>query len=347
MTIDQQLGYSEADFWSPEREGGSGLGPWLLRQRHKGLAVGAPRRVHIDRRTTLPAFACVSGPSTLCRRYDLGTGGVVVAVEPRRGDVRVASLIDEGVEPAEGIDDDDDPDDPDAASAESASASPVELRERLALPWRPGRWLLTVLGGDLASNRAEVELRRDREAYDDPAVDALIDAEFERMSAPQVWPPPSPDEAVYTELPTSLPIPSGRGISLLAERATVLRAGARAALTGSWRLPVLARHRVRLGHPVTPPGYPNPNAVVDITIVALGVQTTGPVVLRLRVPSWDPLPANGAPAEATGRFRIDLLALREMLRVPQTYFLYAFASEVMAGPVRLSLVDPTLLPAGE
>jgi hypothetical protein len=48
------------------------------------------------------------------------------------------------------------------------------------------------------------------------------------------------------------------------------------------------------------------------------------------------LPADPSGALVTGRFALDLLAIPGLAEVDETFFVYAFSRDVMAGPVLMA-----------
>ena len=222
----------------------------------------------------------------------------------------------------------------------------IDARARLRLPWAADATLrLQLLLGGQASNAVTVRLAGPRLAWFDPAV-----AEFLAANSPPNDPgPPVPMAARFEPGPDSPPVPEAVGV-VFSLPPRVALAGP-AMLTGSFRLPVRAAELAPAGDPAKParalasrrPGAATrkPTAVLGLTFVLVGERTPGPWLLRLRVPSFDPLPAAGAlPPDATaaGHFQLDLLkhaATRPA--VEQTYFVHAVAGDVVSAPVPMTL----------
>jgi hypothetical protein len=136
----------------------------------------------------------------------------------------------------------------------------------------------------------------------------------------------------------------------LRSQAVVLEQGARSVLRASFRLP-LQRHQIipptdlREGLRARTGSTQPPTAVVALGLLVVGADVPSPTVLPLRVPVWDPI-GDPPPSTVTGHFAIDLLQQDGIPRVGQTYFVFAFNGEHMAGPVSMALVDPLMLPRG-
>jgi len=79
-------------------------------------------------------------------------------------------------------------------------------------------------------------------------------------------------------------------------------------------------------------------AIVPITLVLTGSDRPAPVVLPLKLPSYDPVDRNADSAIVSGYFAIDLCKLSDIAAIEQTVFIYAFSGEVMVGPVPIALV---------
>lgn len=225
----------------------------------------------------------------------------------------------------------------------------IDARARLRLPWTTDATLrLQLLLGGRASNPVTVRLSTPRPAWFDPAV-----AEFLAANAPPNDPgPPVPMAARFEAAADSPPVPAGPGV-VFSLPPRVAPAGV-ATLTGSFRLPVRAAELVPpppAGEAAKParalasrrPGASTrkPTAVLGLTFVLVGERTPGPWFLRLRVPSFDPLPAAAdlsPDATAAGHFQLDLLkhaATRPA--VEQTYFVHAVAGDVVSAPIPLTL----------
>jgi hypothetical protein len=82
---------------------------------------------------------------------------------------------------------------------------------------------------------------------------------------------------------------------------------------------------------------------VAVHLVLTGADEPAPIAVSLRVPIYGEVEPGTL---AAGRFAFDLLSLVSLPEQTQTYFLYAFSREVMAGPSPFAVVTPAMLPPG-
>lgn len=230
----------------------------------------------------------------------------------------------------------------------STTSFAFDARERLSrLPWAPGTWSFWLVLRDLTSGPA-VRVRLEGA----PPAPAPTPAPAPPPWPAPVWPPESPERARYQEVEGAPPAPAGLGMTLVAERALVpTEPGARWPLLLSWRLPVRPAERVpepAFTDPPTPPpaSYPDLDpdvkAVVPITLVITGARAPGPFSVGLRVPCRDLSGDVGS-----GQVELDLLRVKGAPRAPgETYFIYAVAGDVLAGPAVTALVSEDALPKG-
>jgi hypothetical protein len=267
-----------------------------------------------------------------------------VASCAEQGDVRVGLALHPGKEPArrkpkasrapKGF--------PEAPPDKSVSFVPfaVDARAQLErLPWAPGGWTFWLLLRDVVSAPARVRLERPA----GPKAPAPASA-APPWPAP-VWPPEG-DHARYQDVDDAPAPPAAPGVALAtAERALVpTEPGARWLLRAGWRLPVRPQDRVpepREGQP-PPPFAPEVQAVVPLTLVITASGAAGPWRVPLRLPCVE---LSGD--EGQGRLELDLLRLPGAPRAPgETYFIYAVAGDVLAGPAVTALVSEDALPKG-
>ena len=206
-----------------------------------GVAIDAPRRVEIDRRTTLPLV----GSLLLTRREEavlsVGRTGIVVAVEQESGKCFVARARNPELLP-----------DQDAPRVESGRRPclPDVLVGICApdfdLPWTPRSYLVTFLLRERMSNRVRVEVLQSVLAYRDTAVDES--APNHRPPLVPVWPPRLQGDAEmapeYRQTSSSPEVPVGIGIALSVDRITVLGRDARCVVRGDFP-PARAQSRTR------------------------------------------------------------------------------------------------------
>lgn len=311
----------------------------LLRERGvKGIWLVSPGRLAIDQdfRVSILGFDFYD-PAVRGSQY-LSESGVVVAtrVESRE---TFAALIDEPK--------------PQSGPTEPADNSPmpsmsilrsftIPLRDRLSnLPWRTGNYTVDVMLGQQMSNRARFQITAGVAAERDPAVAAFIEQQRIGASVPKdLRPAPEAGGELpnYRKTANSLPLPADIGIELAAERVSVFRPGAKSVLRGSYRLPVpSAFYRGGSGDGVSS------TATVPITLVIVGNIMPGPFVAPLMVASYDRVERSALESVVTGHFEIDLFALPETSKVPQTYSIWAYSGDVRSAPATAAVVSPEML----
>ena len=323
-----------------------------LKRNFWGLALGAPRQVPLDARSTLPALVCQVETVATGRLRRLRRQGLVTAMNLRTGALRVTRFTDSAQEERP-LDPEPPPEPgeeppPDSSNDRISSLSTLDLRERLGLAWEPAEYLVTVILMDRVSNRVRVALAPTESSFLDPAVAEFIAAEYARLRPLPPAPPPGDPVPRYRAWDGAPEIPSEPGINLRADRVSAIREDRRAMLYGSFRVPLRPQNIVR-----PDPNNPDPDqlalydgatAVVDIAVLLTGADAPSPVQLVLRVPSYDPIDPAAPPREVTGHFALDMLRTAGMPHVGQTYFIYAFSGELMAGPVPFALVPAAALP---
>ena len=83
-------------------------------------------------------------------------------------------------------------------------------------------------------------------------------------------------------------------------------------------------------------------AVIDIHFVITGADTPAPLLYSIRAPVYGEAEV-GKPA--AGHFAFDLFSIFKPQQRTQTYFLFAFSREVMAGPQPIAIVASDALAA--
>ncbi|MCC7536349.1 MAG: hypothetical protein IT379_09055 [Deltaproteobacteria bacterium] len=342
----EDFGLSQSELWDAPRKTFAQLDDRLSDAGFVGLRIAAPRLVPLGVRETFPLVVYHSATFEARRDASVEDQGAVVAVEllSNRTYAREPLLQrPERVKPTRV---------PPASPAPRGLIAQIlvtELRERLGLPWTRGRYLVTALLRDEVSNRLVVEVDRSPVAHRDEEVERYLAAQRIERAPKDAWPTPGDPYPHYRREPAHPPTPSDVGIAMTADRVSVRREGGavpgsalgRCVVRGSFRLPVLP-------HEVMPPATARsagdrPTALVGIGLVILGSEEADPFVLQLRVPSYDPI---GPTARVvTGHFALDLLAMDEMPERAQTYFLYAFSGEEMAGPIRAAILTEDMLPS--
>jgi hypothetical protein len=200
-------------------------------------------------------------------------------------------------------------------AAHCAEVARCPLWDATAAAWPPGRYRLTAVAADRVSNSEIVEVVRSMSTID-PAV-----REAEAASGLRVYPQPDPEGGLprYAAHQWSLSLPADPGVLLSAERIVRAGPGVTALLEGAVRARALDGYRVSFG------------ALVPVTLVITGSEAPGPLVVSMRVPSFDRDVAFG-DAGLTARFAVDLLSLAPLADAPQTYFVHAFTADAHGGP---------------
>jgi hypothetical protein len=218
---------------------------------------------------------------------------------PFHAAIVVASRVDEPDLRAV-VADEPEADDETAPPAEGFAGTPhdLELRELLNLPWKPATWIVTLLLRGSASNRVTVRLTRGALRYVDPEVERVLAEQRAAMRKPL----PVPDDpALSFTRDGALDVPEERGI--------VLEGGAKLRL--ACRLPERA-------------------PVAAVWLVISGTISVGPHVRRLHLPLSED--GSGGVAE------LDLFADPAFAGMPpQTFFIHAFAGDVMSAPATMTL----------
>lgn len=228
---------------------------------------------------------------------------------------------------------------------------------------KAGTYLSTVLLNGDASNRVRTCVTLGAAAERDPAVVEFL--ESRRKPEGPIAPilpsrrlPASPDEQAREIHPTyrpqegSPPLPDEPGIAVSVERVILLDQHPSCVLRGSFRLPISKRNIIPHMEPVAPNltplplvdvGDPEATAIVPISLVIVGNLYPGPTIHHLRVPSYDPVDPKAKESVVTGHFDIDLFTLENLQHLPQTYYIWAFSGEIMAGPSLMAIVTPDML----
>jgi hypothetical protein len=336
------LRLTDEDYWTNPFKTRVEIETELLDEERAALVVGAPSTISLQNRDTFPLLVLRTDTLDAMSRLPFRRNAVVVAVELENNttyaDMAISTDI---VEPA--------PYEGPPLQGMGGEGYLIDVRKRLELPWKRGSYLVSLILRDQMSNRVRVELKKG--GYQDPAVDEFLEQTKHVPEPLSVWPPegsPPADaqgnddiaEALpsYREHEKSPPIPSTPGIALVADRVVPMGAGMRCVLRGSFRLTAKARHVVdpsTVPDGATPPTF---TAIVPVTLLLTGSDRAAPYLFPLRLPTFDSVPRDGNNHEVTGFFSVDLCELGEIAAMEQTYFIYAFSGEAMAGPVPMALV---------
>ncbi len=321
-------------FWESNERGGDRLANEPLGD-FRGLLVDAPRQVPIDQRRTWPAAV-----------YHLGRiRDVTVTPFDKFGLVTLMNVTDNRLHVATGRSFNKDTDVIDGPPVNPAklpdgdmsATSVLELREGLKTPWEAGRYLLTALLRDQVSNRAESSLCRSAACFVDPEVEKYLAAERGKVNPGPISPPTGERLPSYRRQTDSLPVPAASGVQLTATRVSDQGLGQPVVIKGAFRLTPTTQEWVKPGwvdsYTTAHPGEPKPLAVVAVWLLVTGADDGSVAVFPLRLPCWA---RDGT--SCTGQFALDLRQLKGAPNRPQTYFVYAFSGEHMAGPVASALV---------
>ncbi len=345
------LGISGDAYWTDPGAEASAIIEQIADAGASRLALDAPEVASVDGRTTLPVHFVYVRTLAEAQQLDPEASLLLVAVrlEDNRCFAGRALFVDK------------DPAEPPLVSTEPPNMGmtgellTVDARGQLGLPWERGTFALTGLLRERVTNTMHTILGPERTDYVDPEVEAYLQ-EKRRARVPAahpVWPPLAPIRGAiartldggpppfpnYREHADSPPIPADVGVTFVTERVVDSVPGTRCVLRGSFRLPCTVDERVPLqpesGRPADV-GAAGATAVVGIHVVITSSRFAGPIVLPLRVPSFDPV----SPTEdgvVTGYFNLDLFELPGMPRVPDTYFLTAFSRDRVVGPVPMGI----------
>lgn len=336
--MEQTIRRAGLDLRNPTTDALQKVASLLRADDKKGIWLAAPSPLAIDEDRDQKIWGFDFYDSEVRGRRFVSASGVIVATRLESRET-FADLVEEPKEPA----------DPGAAPdtralprSESLLQFTVNLRERLgALPWRAGNYLVDVILDSQTSNRLHFQIRSGAAAEHDPVVAAFIDQQRATTGAPKAL-QPAPGLAGqwpnYRKSERSVALPAGIGVALAAERVSVYRPGAHSILRGSFRLPVPAAFYLGgAGDGLAA------TAAVPITLVMTGNLMTGPFVVPLRVASYDRVDRRAVESTVTGYFEVDLFALPEASKVPQTYTIWAYAGETRSAPATAAIVSTDML----
>ena len=327
---------ADAAFWTSDDRGADRLGTELVGE-YQGILVDAPRRVPIDQRQTLPAGIYYLGSIRELATVRLEKHGVITLMDVTHN--RLSAVNGGRTRPETDIIERKPVDPSKMAEGDMSTVLSVELRKLFGIPWKPARYLYTVLLRDKVSNRAEIELCQSASCYVDPEVVKYQEAQRAKVNAQAAQPRPGVPLPSYRRQPESPPLPEQPGLSVTAARLVDLDREPRWLVRGAFRLKPLPEETVKPGW--TDPFYtaraaePKPVAVVGITLLVTGADDGSFYVFPLQVPAF-----GRVGQVVTGYFALDALQLPNAPRKPQTYFIYAFSGETMAGPLASALVRP-------
>lgn len=213
----------------------------------------------------------------------------------------------------------------------SVSTNMLQLKELANLPWQPGRYAITILMHDWASNTVVLNLVRNgtgvgEEAAQAPRISpakALVVQEKVRGMARAASP------AITFSRSDSTPALHGEGIVLAAPERHSL-AGRRALVHGAARLH-LAPGNIVEAHSAAP------QAIVRLAMLVCRIDEPIPRKIDLDIPVETTVRPPKAGDPVTVAFNVDIEnALRTRL-APATYQIYVVGNEYLAGPLPLTI----------
>lgn len=308
----------------------------LLRSKgFKGILLIAPPKVNLDSASQLPLVGFDAYRSSDRIGVSLKYNAVLVATHLESGETVADSLHEVHPEAR-----------PPKRAAGTAIADVMgrftaSARERIPkLPWKPGTLSLVVLLSDKRSNQARVALLSDKSPVNGGASGSRLAPVFPAVSDGRAV--GATAYANYKAESGSPALPAEAGIAISARREFTYKAGEKCLLHGSFRLPVLPSQGVPRdpnGKALAEVGDKSATAVVPISLVVVGDQMVGAIVFPLKVPTYDSIDLSPDATVATGHFNIDLFAMKEMPKTPQTYTIWAFSGNTIGGPVSVNFVS--------
>lgn len=344
-----RFGLSDHDFWAEPRKNAEALVDHLIDTEETTLQLDAPREVSVDHRRTLPVAALYVRTLDEAAQVDAEYALLLVAVRHEDNALFVGPALRKDKKPAGTK-----PDNPPKPGIKG-SFYVADAAAQLGIPWTRGTYTIGALARDRRSNDCQTKIGPLGSDFQDEAVEAYVQArqQKEDATAPEpVWPPlpvirgaidraldggmnPFPN---YRQREDSPELPEGVGIRFTVDRVAEPGEGRRCVLRGAFRLPATEVERV----PFDPEtgrlldvGAPGATAVIKVHLIGTGTRVIGPMVLPLRLPSFDPVGPDGSLV--TGFFNLDLFEMTGVQQSPGTYFLTAFSRDQSCGPVPLGI----------
>lgn len=340
------LNLNDADFWSDPRRTRGEIESPLLDAGRDVLLFDAPVVVPIDVQATAPAQALRVARLSTLRDWPFREHAIVVGVDLANNMVQAALAVeppDRPVPPPEPASD------RPAQVGMGSETFTIDLRQRLELPWEPGRVQARLIVGDQFTPARTLELKTTSK-HVDPEVERFRAEQRLKTCVPALMPAPDVAGLSYARDERMPPLPEGVGLALSAPRLCVMGADTPCTLRGSFRLPVLKRHIVPAGATASGTealrtqwaaesarGRRLPTAVVPITLVGANASYGGPAVWRLVLPVFEALDFKGPQPVGIGTFSLDLRTLSGFADEEQSWYLYGFSDEAFSGPLPVGL----------
>ena len=286
-----------------------------------GLALRVPSRVDISRHTKAPAVLVAGQSWERAQTVQLSNNAVIVAMNIDSGEVWSGEVFHSNPDkipmkaPAPNLN----------ISADTSAGHPsflqtveiVDLRDRLELPWRSGRYAVTTFDYDWTSNTVVMELI-------DPKHPAKTGYSTNEAKAAV---------AAYTKSTTALvPAPQTTGIVLdvppkwlTSSPELVIKGAAKIELLADW-----------LVEPHTDPALPN--AIVPVTCIAVRKDVLSPKVVTEKIPVKTDKPVRPGD-QVVLHFAFDLKKHLPPYHGVGDYMVYAQIGSLLAGPFALSVTD--------
>lgn len=298
----------------------------LLDTEFTGIAINAQARIAVDAQAVLPIAIASRHDGERDWDLPLAHNALLVATDLHTGKVAVVPALVPpkvlasrgGIRPGRG---DAPRPDPEELEGAGAQVSWTEVRERLDIPWRRGRWTFGLLYFDWRSNLVTVDL---------VGGDA---APVEAGAPPSARPRPAPAAA---GLPTfrrqaTTPAAPAQGVAFELERHAP-GAPRQLLLHGAFTTPARV-HTLVAGMTVADGGAESPvAAIVPLTLLLVAPNALHPWRLDLAVPAYGP------PVQAdemiSGCFALDLLACAPA-PAPGAYACYLVMDGAIHGPQAL------------
>jgi hypothetical protein len=342
MTIDiPSVHLPEDAFWQTGDDHGRDPLPRKYKFSHFGVLVDAPREVVLATRSSLPLFVYFMGTYRQVMLHKFPQGAFLVVMDPDRNILRIAPFVDpsgEDLPTSVSIPDDQIPD------GYLATFQALDIKERLRLPWEPGRILSEIVMSDLTSNRVETKLQAGPNVFVDVEKEKFLAGERGKINPPA----PYPDLLMtkQEESPDAPPVPEEFGLVLKAPRVTVVDGKTSIFLRASWKLPVKPEELVKpenetynKAHGLLKiDGFTPLAACVTIHVLIVGSFSQVPQHYQFHLPVAT-LATGPENPTSTGSFNIDLTKLRNFPLLDQTLFVHAYAKEWAAEPVMIGVVN--------
>ena len=328
MIVKDEFGLRDEEYWSDPWRTRKDIQRPLMQKGLESFLIGAPQTVALDSHSTFPVAILRTRKLISTDKVDFRKTAIITAMELNTYRLSARAAFANSPQPSPSNDrprsgaKDSFSNDPTAMAAEGAT---IDLASLLRLPVTRSSYLVTLISLDRVSNRCPMKVVESA-GFEDPAVDEFLrDYRAKRLPPPAIFPEAGEVLPSYRKEDTSPKIPAETGIALSVARVNVFAPTTRCVLSGSFRLPIQPQHLVKSAGAET--------AIVPISLLLTGSVDPEPKILRLTVPCYDPVVTAGAQTIATGYFSFDLCRMTKLLVTPQTYFIYAFAGEVMTAPV--------------